>query len=527
MALSKINSNSIQDGIIEVADVADNAITTAKLADANVTTAKVATDAITTAKIADANVTVAKLESTLDLTGKTVSLNSPTISGNTAFDTSTLYINASDNRVGIGTSSPNSPLEVSGTAAPMVRVTNTGVGSAYMLFQNADSGSTASDGLYVGLGAGEEGYMWNYEPDHLVFGTNNTERMRIDSSGNVGIGTSSPATKLHILDSTNASLSLTEDGSSGAEVAYNGTSNRLEFRTGTTASTGQTLRMWMPRDSAELIIPYSASYRSTFGVNFSRTIPETNVYARIGNGRAIDLGATTDGTSGLLKCNYQSATNSGDAANGNNRSLTIECQDFIVKTDTYATTSSSERMRINDSGYVMINTTSSSLWGGGVNQQLGVQGRIVTKHTGGDPFLVWRTDTGGLIAFSSGSTRTDVGSISTNGSTTSYNTTSDYRLKENNVNITDGIDRLKLLKSYRFNFITEPDRTVDGFYAHEVQSVVPEAISGTKDAVDDDGNPVYQGIDQSKLVPLLTAALQEAITKIEDLEARIATLENK
>jgi hypothetical protein len=57
-----------------------------------------------------------------------------------------------------------------------------------------------------------------------------------------------------------------------------------------------------------------------------------------------------------------------------------------------------------------------------------------------------------------------------------------------------------------------------------VQTVVPEAITGEKDAVDDDGNPVYQGIDQSKLVPLLTAALQEAIGRIETLETEVAAL---
>jgi len=73
----------------------------------------------------------------------------------------------------------------------------------------------------------------------------------------------------------------------------------------------------------------------------------------------------------------------------------------------------------------------------------------------------------------------------------------------------------------RFNFISDPDKTVDGFLAHEVQDVVPEAIFGTKDAVDSDGNPEYQGIDQSKLVPLLTAALQEAITEIESLKSRL------
>jgi len=113
-----------------------------------------------------------------------------------------------------------------------------------------------------------------------------------------------------------------------------------------------------------------------------------------------------------------------------------------------------------------------------------------------------------------------VGGITTNGSATSYNTSSDYRLKENEVAISDGIDRLKQLQPYRFNFIVDPDTIVDGFFAHEVQDIVPEAISGEKDGEE------MQGIDQAKLVPLLTAALQEAITKIETLEERINALEN-
>ena len=120
---------------------------------------------------------------------------------------------------------------------------------------------------------------------------------------------------------------------------------------------------------------------------------------------------------------------------------------------------------------------------------------------------------------------TVVGSIKVNNSATQYNTSSDHRLKENVVTMSNSIDRLKQLQPKRFNFILNPDTTVDGFLAHEVQSVVPEAISGTKDEVDSDNNPVYQGIDQSKLVPLLTAALQEAITKIETLETKVAALE--
>jgi hypothetical protein len=111
-----------------------------------------------------------------------------------------------------------------------------------------------------------------------------------------------------------------------------------------------------------------------------------------------------------------------------------------------------------------------------------------------------------------------VGFISTNGSATLYSTSSDHRLKENVVELTGATDRLKQLEPKRFNFIADADTTVDGFIAHEVQSVVPEAISGEHNEVDADGNPVYQGIDQSKLVPLLVATIKE-------LEARITALE--
>ena len=117
-----------------------------------------------------------------------------------------------------------------------------------------------------------------------------------------------------------------------------------------------------------------------------------------------------------------------------------------------------------------------------------------------------------------------VGQIQMGGSATSYLTSSDYRLKENAVAISDGITRLKTLKPYRFNWKSDSSTTVDGFFAHEV-TAVPEAIAGTKDAVDSDNNILPQGIDQSKLVPLLTAALQEAVGKIEVLETKVTALE--
>jgi len=142
----------------------------------------------------------------------------------------------------------------------------------------------------------------------------------------------------------------------------------------------------------------------------------------------------------------------------------------------------------------------------------------------------------------------EVGKISTNGSSTSYATSSDYRLKENVVPMTGSIDRLKALKPSNFNFKADTETTVDGFLAHEAGEVVPECATGTKDAMKDeeyevtpvvmDGEtvvteavmgtrsvPDYQGIDQSKLVPLLVASLQEAVAKIEALEARVTALE--
>jgi hypothetical protein len=122
---------------------------------------------------------------------------------------------------------------------------------------------------------------------------------------------------------------------------------------------------------------------------------------------------------------------------------------------------------------------------------------------------------------------TQTGSIArSGGSGVSFNTSSDHRLKEAVVDMTGAIARIKQLAPKRFNFIADPDdTTVDGFLAHEAQAVVPESVTGTHNEVDDDGNAVMQGIDQSKLVPLLTGALQEAIAKIETLEAKVAALE--
>jgi hypothetical protein len=193
-------------------------------------------------------------------------------------------------------------------------------------------------------------------------------------------------------------------------------------------------------------------------------------------------------------------------------------------------TNGAERMRINSSGNLLVGTTSipSGGFGGNIFAIQSAGNAAAIKTTGGtDAGLTLSSirDTNGLhIVFHQGGAA--VGSISTNGSATAYSTSSDYRLKEDMQPMTGVTDRLMALKPINFAWKVDGSR-VDGFIAHEAQSVVPEAVTGEKDAVDAEGKPEYQSIDQSKLVPLLTAALQEALTTIQALEARITALEAK
>jgi len=159
----------------------------------------------------------------------------------------------------------------------------------------------------------------------------------------------------------------------------------------------------------------------------------------------------------------------------------------------------------------------------------GGYGGVFSSNTSGGfsaIFLKAETNVSNLAIFAKSSST--VGSISTNGSSTSFNTSSDARLKENVEDMTGAIDRVKQLLPKRFNFIADDTNTlVDGFLAHEAQNVVAESVTGTHNEVDDDGNAVMQAIDQAKIVPLLTGALKEAIAKIEALETRITALESE
>ena len=326
--------------------------------------------------------------------------------------------------------------------------------------------------------------------------TGNTERMRIDSNGQVQIGT------------TEASLFNSEGTNAGLTVAGSDTST-------TTIGNG---------GAAINIVQTNGTAGNTAGLHFSRQ----------------DTDGTPNYSGAAIVAQFPDTQATGQYPKGR----------LVFNTSTSANAAPSEKMRLDESGNLIVGATQQSGPDGG--NATGIvaahNGRFyISSNNGSNVFEFNVTGTGG------------VGSIHVNTSGTAYNTSSDYRLKQGVEDMTGAINRVKALAPKRFQFIADPDTTVDGFLAHEAQTVVPEAITGTHNqvevwvepAVDADGNilgealpdgvsvgdnkldadgntiPVYQGIDQSKLVPLLTGALQEAIAKIETLETEMTALKDR
>jgi hypothetical protein len=194
--------------------------------------------------------------------------------------------------------------------------------------------------------------------------------------------------------------------------------------------------------------------------------------------------------------------------------------------------SGTEKMRLNASGQLVMATSTYGVVGqiqagitadtSGMNSLVSVAG----DQNGGYPFGArGNSTTQGLFGFFNSSNST-IGSITKSGSNVAYNTSSDYRLKENIAPMTGALAKVAQLKPVTYKW-KEDGKDGQGFIAHELAEVVPDCVNGEKDAVDADNNPVHQGVDTSFLVATLTAAIQELSAKNDALTARIVALENR
>ena len=349
-------------------------------------------------------------------------------------DATAITIDSSEN-VGIGTA-PAVPLHVKASAPGFALQTSGSMTSGNRADFNAYNSDTSTVGL-IRFGAVTDNVGTDIQFHSRPAGGSLTEAMRIDSSGNVGIGTSAVAA----------------------------------------ASTGTNVNIHSP-------------VAQTTYLKLSTT----------GTGNS-----ASDGVD--LICD-----NSGNGYLYNRENANI-----------IFGTNSAERMRIDSSGNLMIGTTDSTY------NSIGAPAALTSFNNGsrfGANFGA--STTGGQYAVVFSNPNGQIGGVFVSGSATSYVTSSDYRLKTEVTYDWDATTRLKQLKPARFKWIADGDDAVfvDGFLAHEC-GAVPESITGEKDAVDDDGKIIPQGIDQSKIVPLLTKALIEAVEKIEALEARITALEEQ
>jgi hypothetical protein len=365
-----------------------------------------------------------------------------------------------------------------------------------------------------------------YRPgaDQLAISTNGSGRLFVNNIGNVGIGTATPGSALEINAAASTSPFIAKINTS--EAARIDSSGRLLVGTSSAIQTGTSNHK------------LQVSTESSGGLSIiSNTANAGNPVLAFAKQRSGTTGGTTivSDNDGLGRFEFYGA----DGTDLNTPAAFIECRvdgtpgandmpgRLVFFTTADGASIPTERMRIRADGTTCIagdfitgsTTTKAEIQSGSVS------GKMIDRTTGAGQIYSSRNSTSSANHFVFYNPNGAVGTISTSASATAYNTSSDYRLKENVVALTGAIDRVNQLQVHRFNFIADPDKTVDGFLAHEAQAVVPECVTGTKDEVDADGNPVYQGIDQSKLVPLLTAALQEALAEIESLKARVTALE--
>ena len=418
----------------------------------------------------------------------------------------------------------NPILYLRSTSGRQMKIHNTASSTCGIQLSNNTTGEGEDAGFQLAVLSTGDGFINNPHSKAIIFNTANTERMRIDSSGKIGIGRTDPVNFVDIhrgadednilivrgQDTSGEYCALGVNGSNAIVTAggVSGNNTNLVFRTAPNGNETERMRI---DSSGRVLIGTTSVGAHEGGNNF--TIAESGHC-----GMTIRSSTSTSGN-----IYFADGTSSGESARGeiSYRHATDDLRIFTAAT---------ERMRINSTGDIFIATTTTNP-GFGNNSDPGHYinhvGYVMHSRDNGTALYVARNDsTGSLVSFNYNGGG-QIADITTNGSSVSYGTGSDYRLKENITTLTNAITRLKNLKPSRFNFLKTPSITQDGFIAHEVQEVVPEAVTGVKDEVrteDGDmgqkkGDPVMQSLDVAKLVPLLTAAVQELITKVETLES--------
>ena len=393
-------------------------------------------------------------------------------------------------------------------------------GAVELYHDNSKKFETHSAGVLV------SGNVYANDNNKFIAGTSNDLQIYHDGSNsylkNAGTGNIiflSDDVQFKSDGGGNTGLTINTDG---AVELYHNNSKKLETTTtGVTAGGPNLSQTAVVGAQAGFFGGAKSSYASATGLIQNQVcILDTTTSAAAGTGGALTFAGYIDNDSTTFYATIEGVKENSSTNNygGNLKFLTR----------THSAANMKQAMLINSAGNLYIHSSDSS----GSNGRIYTNGVVGGNHT----TLEINNNTGSgteLITFrNSGS---QIGQITQSGSGVAYGTSSDYRLKENDVAISDGITRIKQLRPIRFNFKTDTDTTLDGFFAHEVQSIVPESVKGEKDAVftaeeagigsDVEGGIKSQTLDQSKLVPLLTAALQEAITKIETLETKVAALE--
>jgi len=244
------------------------------------------------------------------------------------------------------------------------------------------------------------------------------------------------------------------------------------------------------------------STKISFPIGTNPTIGQTAVTGHVaGNVGSVGIGIDDGGGYGGF---YVHNTHNGTYSSTDLRFLTGEGGISVA----------TERMRLNSSGNLMIQDTTS-------------YARLTVTHAGAVEFGITtnNTNTGGAGQTSIGFRRNGafVGTITTTSSATAYNTSSDYRLKNSVAPMTTGVATIAALKPVTYKWNVD-DSSGEGFIAHELQEIIPLAVMGAKDEKDAEGNPVHQGVDYSKIVVHLVAAIQEQQVMIQALQADIAVL---